>query len=1151
MKIAYLFPFTPTRINRVRSVFTYSQAGIWFYLTGIVACLFSCQQPKKETLFQLKENTGIHFINKVVDNSKENCFQFRNFYNGGGVALGDLNNDGLPDLVFTSNQGENKIYINQGNYRFKDISAQSGLIQDHHWSTGVSLVDLDHDGWLDIYICESGHVGTDLRKNKFYRNNHNGTFTESAAQYGLDHSGYSTQAVFFDYDLDGDLDCLIIDNSPIPFGSLNFGALRDSSQSSWKVPEIMRGGGNHLFRNDHGHFTEVTSQSGLHSSPLSFGLGVSVADINGDGYPDIYIGNDFLERDYLYINQKNGTFKDELTQDMQHISMSSMGTDIADMNNDGYPDIYTTDMFPENDYRLKTTGTFDNIDLFRSKIKSGFYHQYVRNCLQINNPSHSFKEVANFSGIAATDWSWGLVLFDADNDGLQDIYVCNGINRDLSNLDFLEFFSNGTYQDMVQKGNREEATKSLIEKVPRNPLVNKAYRNLGNLKFQDMGMDWGFTQSSFSNSVSYGDLNNSGALDLVVNNENEPAFLYENRARKLNKNNFISISLHSKGDNTFCIGAKIKVYLGKQILYREVEPIRGFQSSVDYKQVIGLGKLTKIDSIIITWPNLSTSKIPHPIPNTHLNLFQQDLNPPGGFGKEEKSGPTLFSKSTIQLDKHVENDYVDFYQEPNIPEMLSREGPKSAIGDVNGDGLDDMYIGGGLNQEGQLYIQQKNGQFLKRKEIDFGRFTGFEETSALFFDLDKDGDLDLLVGSGGNTVGPNSAELQLRLYKNDGKGNFTLDTHAFPNNNANTSITLPMDINGDGYPDLFVGSRNTPQEYGITPQSHIYINNGKGEFTEMDSSKLGGLAHIGMVRDAKWLPLFSQKENTLAVVGDWMSPRFFHFVKDHFEEIPSNLNQLYGFWGVLVPIDLNGDGKMDLVIGNIGDNFYLKPDSLHPVKLFINDFNQNGNLDKILTYTLNGKDFPVVLKNDLESRLPFLKKKNLLHEEYAKKSIHELIPEPLLKSSIVKKFNFTSSIIAINEGNGKFRIEKLPDAVQLSSMNAGLSLDMNGDGFPDILLGGNDFNFAPQFGRLDASLGEVLINNGKGGFSMEGPDQTGILERGQVRDIKKLIIKGKTHIVWLENEEIPSFYSLNGQNRAEIKIRNLATLRPNKKPYIH
>ncbi|MBC7650814.1 MAG: CRTAC1 family protein, partial [Deinococcales bacterium] len=680
--------------NKIVSLVNYCQFSAFVFCAS---CFFSCHQVKpKDTLFQLmpSDSTGITFQNTVVDNKVENSFQFRNFYNGGGVALGDINNDGLPDVVLTSNLGENKIYLNNGNFKFSDITATSGFQQKGQWSTGVTFVDINSDGWLDIYICNSGHVGTNNRLNQLYINNHNYTFTEAAAQYGLNHSGYSTQAVFFDYDVDGDLDCFIIDNSPIPFGTLNYQGMRDSALSAWKVPEQYKGGGNHLFKNTNNHFVEVTQLAGIHTSLLSFGLGVSVSDINRDGYPDIYVGNDFLERDYLYINQKNGKFKDELETWMQHISMSSMGIDIADINNDGYLDIYTTDMLPADDYRLKTTGTFDNVDLYRSKIKAGFYNQYVRNCLQLNNKNGQFLDIANYSCVSATDWSWGLVLFDADNDGFNDIYVCNGINRDLSNLDFLDFFSSDMYQRIVVSGSKENIADSLIKRIPQTALLNKAYRNTGNLLFEDIGEQWGFTTPSFSNTVAYADLDNDGDLDMIVNNENQPAFIYKNNARQLNNNSYISVSLKGNGGNTFAIGATIKIYQGNQIFSREVEPVRGFQSSVDYKQTIGLGKASKVDSMVITWPDFSTTTYNNPRLNKNYALLQSDAKKQVTNKFFSPTASTLFQKVPTSFNKHIEDDVVDFYAEQNIPKMLSREGPKAAVGDVNGDGLQDVFIGG-------------------------------------------------------------------------------------------------------------------------------------------------------------------------------------------------------------------------------------------------------------------------------------------------------------------------------------------------------------------------------------------------------------------------------------------------------------------------
>ena len=550
--------------------------------------------------------------------SLDNSFLFRNFYNGGGVAIGDINNDGLPDIFLTSNAGANKLYLNKGNFKFEDISDKAGIIKDDKWNTGVVFADINGDGWLDIYVCSSGHMSTGNRKNKLYINNHDLTFTESAAQYGLDISAYTTQVSFFDYDMDGDLDCFMINNSPIPVNQLQFSNRRDLPEQEWPVANFLKGGGDHLYRNDNGHFTEVTKQAGIHGTLISFGLGVSVGDINGDGYPDVFVSNDSYERDYLYINQKNGTFKDEMEDWMQHTSFSSMGADIADINNDGYPDLFTTDMLPVNDYRLKTTGAFDNIDLFNAKLKSGFYYQYTQNCLQLNDKNGMFKEIANYSGVCATDWSWGALMFDMDNDGWNDIYVCNGVNRDVTNLDFMNFFADESYHKMVLSGKKKEIDE-LLKQIPRTPLPNKVYHNNGNLKFKDIGESWGFTQPSFSNGAAYGDLDNDGDLDLVINNENQPAFVYKNNSRELNHNNYIAISLKGKGKNQFAIGAHIKIFVGSEILSREMVPSRGFQSSVDYKVVIGLGKITNIDSLIIVWPDRSFTKLEKPAINqTHI-----------------------------------------------------------------------------------------------------------------------------------------------------------------------------------------------------------------------------------------------------------------------------------------------------------------------------------------------------------------------------------------------------------------------------------------------------------------------------------------------------------------------------------------------------
>jgi enediyne biosynthesis protein E4 len=1122
----FQWPFTFTAI--LKADLLLMKKYLLFLSCFIVIVFVSCKNKvvKSDSLFELMNNTGIDFNNKVVDDSLENGFLFRNFYNGNGVALGDINNDGLADVFLTSNVGANKLYLNKGNFQFEDISDKAGIIKDDKWNTGTVFTDVDEDGWLDIYVCSSGHMGTGTRKNKLYINNHNSTFTEAAAKFGLDISAYTTQVSFFDYDMDGDLDCFMINNSPIPINQLNFANRRDLPDSLWKIADFLKGGGDHLYRNENGFFKEVTTQAGIHGGLISFGLGVSVSDINRDGWPDVFVSNDSYERDYLYINQKNGTFKDEMEQWFQHTSFSSMGADIADINNDGYPDLFTTDMLPVNDYRLKTMGSFDNISLFTDKLKSGFYYQYTKNCLQLNNKDGKFIDIARYSGVAATDWSWGALIFDMDNDGWNDLYVCNGVGKDVTNLDFMDFFANDVNQKMVLTGKKEPIEK-ILKEIPLTPLPNKVYRNNKNLQFSDVGEEWGMAQPTFSNGAAYADLDNDGDLDLIVCNQNQPAYIYKNKSRELNKNNYIGFSLQGGVKNYFAIGSKVQLFIGDQILTQELIPSRGFQSSVDYKLIFGLGINTKIDSAIITWSNRSTNRFDSLTINKVHSFNQTKLQTTPEKIIVEKPVEAFFSKQETNFEKHQENDYVDFYNERLIPRVFSREGPKAATADVNGDGLTDIYIGGAAGKIGNLYLQTLNGTFVKKDENAFKPFFEFEDVAVLFFDYDKDGDMDLLICPGGNNHPVNSRELQLRLFTNDGKGDFTLNSTAFPNMSMNISVAIANDFNNDGFPDLFIGARSYPGIYGKDPQSYLLLNDGKGHFTDIAQTKNTNISQIGMVTGAIWEDIAGDKQKELIIVGEWMAPRIFSFNKDHFEEVQTNISDKFGWWQSVATADINNDGKQDLVLGNIGENFYLNPNAGNPAKLWLNDYDKNGDIDKIMTYTIDGKDMPVFLKRDVQEQLPGLKKDNLKHSDYANKSVQDLFSKEMIAASIVKKFTYTSSCVAINEGNGKFTMKKLPVMSQLSCINAIQPIDINGDGFIDVVTGGNQFGFLPQFEKLDGSFGDVLINNGKGDFIWQQNKTTGLNLRGELRDIATIKNLKGTYLLFLQNDEYPFLYKLN------------------------
>jgi enediyne biosynthesis protein E4 len=1066
-------------------------------------------------------STNINFNNKITKNDSLTILDYLYYYNGGGVASGDVNNDGKTDLYFISNRGENKLYLNEGGMKFKDITQTAGVAGKSNWKTGVAMVDINADGWLDIYVSVVGKYKGLVGKNELYINNKNGTFTEKAAEYGLDFKGFATQAAFFDYDKDGDLDCYILTHavhSVSSYDRVSARSLRDNEA------------GDYLLRNDKGKFTDVSKKAGIYGAAMGYGLGIVTADVNNDGWDDIYVSNDFHEDDYYYINQKDGTFKESVKEAFRHLSKFSMGCDIADVNNDGYHDVFTTDMHPEDETVEKLSLGEDAYDIYLYKLQFGFYNQYSRNCLQMSHQGKFFSDISMMAGVASTDWSWSPLLADFDNDGIKDLFVSNGITRRPNNMDYIKYLNAGN-GEMVEHGipvfGDKMKDQKAIDQMPSGKVPNYIFRGTDGWKFEDKSKAWGFSEATISNGAIYADLDNDGDLDIITNDLDSPAGIYQNQSETVNKQHYLKIKLEGKGGNTQGIGAKVYVKNGDKLQYIQQQPVRGFMSSNDPIMHVGLGVNEKAESVTVIWGNGKMEVKTNVKANQTLICKEQDATLDGSNFQFEKPIKTLVKEIPNFLPfKHEENEYIDFIREPLIPFLASSLSPKMAVGDVNGDGLDDIYQCGARNKPRYLLIQEANGSFKESKQPSINGDLNFEDTDAVFFDVDGDKDLDLYLTSGGNEFFEKMSESKDKLLLNDGKGNFTLSINALPDGiNHNKSCVKPCDFDKDGDIDLFVGAYTVSSNYGKVPQSILWVNDGRGHFKDQTPEEI---KNIGMVTNAVWADLDKDNNPDLVVVGEWMGIHTFLNKDKKLESAENGLEQLTGFWKGLEAADMDNDGDIDLIVGNLGTNTKYIKQANAKLRMYTNDMDGNGMMEQIIAYQRGEKWYPAASRDDLSRMAPALINNRFPNfKTYAGKTIEKLFKDEELNGKTAKMYevNTFESVYIENKGDGNFEVKPLPREAQISKVYAIKAIDVDGDKKPEILLGGNLYGVSTYQGRYDASYGLILKNSPKG-FMALPPTRTGFILNGEVRDIKP-VKTGKGNLIIVgRNNQTPQVFAL-------------------------